>query len=237
MKKILTLLFLTFSFVSFSQKINIGISAGTGLSTQSLMSESMSNVIGVDWNTIGGLPYRVDPYIGYNAGIILQLYFDLSSKYSTEEIDEKIINKNISIKTGINYSSQGVIVEDVNMTRFTNKMVYFQVPILIDFSIQKFNFFIGPQIHILQDFSTTEQKTSNLSSNATATAPTYTFNKNDFETNDTNLVFGVGYQVYNGLYLQLKSLRSLNNISKVNGEIWKNKSVELTANFIINSLL
>tara|TARA_Y100000590_G_scaffold362805_1_gene420164 strand:- start:616 stop:1197 length:582 start_codon:yes stop_codon:yes gene_type:complete len=193
----------------------------------------MGNVVGVDWNTIGGLPYRVDPYIGYNAGIILQLYFDLSS----DGVDEKIIKRKISLKTGLNYSSQGVIVEDVNMTRYTNNLVYYQLPILIDFSIQKFNFFVGPQIHILQNFSTTEQKTTNLSSNATATAPNYTFDKNDFENNDTNLVYGIGYEVYDGLSIQLKSLRSLKNISKVDGEIWKNKSFELTANFIINSLL
>ncbi|MEC7877554.1 MAG: porin family protein [Bacteroidota bacterium] len=233
MKNYLTLLFVTFSFNLFSQQVNIGISAGTSLSTQSLMSESMGNVVGVDWNTIGGLPYRVDPYIGYNAGIILQLYFDLSS----DGVDEKIIKRKISLKTGLNYSSQGVIVEDVNMTRYTNNLVYYQLPILIDFSIQKFNFFVGPQIHILQNFSTTEQKTTNLSSNATATAPNYTFDKNDFENNDTNLVYGIGYEVYDGLSIQLKSLRSLKNISKVDGEIWKNKSFELTANFIINSLL
>ena len=233
MKNYLTLLFVTCSLNLFSQQVNIGISAGTSISTQSLMTESMGNVVGVDWNTIGGLPYRVDPYIGFNAGIILQLYFDLSS----DGVDEKVIKRKISLKTGINYSSQGVIVEDVNMTRYTNNLVYYQLPILLDFSIQKFNFFIGPQINILQDFSTTEQKTSNLSSNATATAPTYTFDKNDFENNDPNLVFGVGYEVYNGLSIQLKSLRSLKNISKVNGEIWKNKSFELTANFIINSLL
>jgi len=233
MKNYLTLLFVTFSFNLFSQQVNIGISAGTSLSTQSLMTESMGNVVGVDWNTIGGLPYRVDPYIGYNAGIILQLYFDLSS----DGVDEKIIKRKISLKTGLNYSSQGVIVEDVNMTRYTNNLVYYQLPILIDFSIQKFNFFVGPQIHILQNFSTTEQKTTNLSSNATATAPNYTFDKNDFENNDTNLVYGIGYEVYDGLSIQLKSLRSLKNISKVDGEIWKNKSFELTANFIINSLL
>jgi len=233
MKNYLTLLFVTFSFNLFSQQVNIGISAGTSLSTQSLMSENMGNVVGVDWNTIGGLPYRVDPYIGYNAGITLQLYFDLSS----DGVDEKIIKRKISLKTGLNYSSQGVIVEDVNMTRYTNNLVYYQLPILIDFSIQKFNFFVGPQIHILQNFSTTEQKTTNLSSNATATAPNYTFDKNDFENNDTNLVYGIGYEVYDGLSIQLKSLRSLKNISKVDGEIWKNKSFELTANFIINSLL
>ena len=233
MKNYLTLLFVTCSLNLFSQQVNIGISAGTSISTQSLMTESMGNVVGVDWNTIGGLPYRVDPYIGYNAGIILQLYFDLSS----DGVDEKVIKRKISLKTGINYSSQGVIVEDVNMTRYTNNLVYYQLPILLDFSIQKFNFFVGPQIHILQNFSTTEQKTTNLSSNATATAPNYTFDKNDFENNDPNLVFGVGYEVYNGLSIQLKSLRSLKNISKVNGEIWKNKSFELTANFIINSLL
>ena len=209
MKNYLTLLFVTCSLNLFSQQVNIGISAGTSISTQSLMTESMGNVVGVDWNTIGGLPYRVDPYIGYNAGIILQLYFDLSS----DGVDEKIIKRKISLKTGLNYSSQGVIVEDVNMTRYTNNLVYYQLPILIDFSIQKFNFFVGPQIHILQNFSTTEQKTTNLSSNATATAPNYTFDKNDFENNDTNLVYGIGYEVYDGLSIQLKSLRSLKNIT------------------------
>ena len=232
MKKILTLLLTLLSFNIYSQKINIGVSGGSVLSSQSLMSESMSNVIGVDWNTIGGLPYRVDPYIGYNAGISLEFYFDLSSQEET-----KIIKRKISLKTGINYSSQGVIVEDVNMTRFTNNLVYYQIPILIDFSIQRFNFFIGPQIHKLQDVNTSIEKSSNLSQNATATAPSYTFNKNDFENNDTNLVFGFGYEVIDGLSVQLKSLRSLNNISKVDGEVWKNKSVELSLNFILNSLL
>ena len=35
----------------------------------------------------------------------------------------------------------------------------------------------------------------------------------------------------------MKSLRSVKNITNISGEEWKNKSFELTANFILNSLL
>ena len=57
---------------------------------------------------------EVDPYLGYNAGLMIELFFDLS----TTDIDEKVKKSKIGIKSGINYSSQGVTVEDVNMTRF-----------------------------------------------------------------------------------------------------------------------
>ena len=135
MKNKILLFLLTISFNSFSQEINLGVSLGTGLSNQTLRTESNFNTsAGMEWNTIGGLPYRVDSYLGYNAGLILEIFFDLSS----EQVDEKVIKKKISLKTGINYSSQGVIVEDVNMTRFENNLVYLQIPILLDFKIQKF---------------------------------------------------------------------------------------------------
>tara|TARA_B100001250_G_scaffold381716_1_gene374263 strand:+ start:143 stop:847 length:705 start_codon:yes stop_codon:yes gene_type:complete len=225
---------LIINFNSFSQNINFGLSVGTGLSKQTLTSESNSSYsAGVAWNTIGGLPYRVDSYHGYNAGLILEIYFDLSS----DPIEEKIINKKISLKTGINYSSQGVIVEDVNMTRFENNLTYLQIPILIDFKIQKFNVFIGPQIHLLQDFSTIESRSSNLSSNATSQNPGFKFEKKYFLENDPNFVYGLGYEIYDGLSLQIKSLRSLKNITNISGEEWKNKSFELTVNYILNSLL
>ena len=185
------------------------------------------------WNTIGGLPYRVDSYLGYNAGLILEIGFDLSS----EQIDEKIIRRKISLKSGINYSSQGVIVEDVNMTKFENNLVYLQIPILLDFKIQKFNFFIGPQVHLLQDFSTIETRSSNLSSNATGQNPGFKFEKKYYLESDPNFVFGFGYEIYDGLSLQMKSLSSVKNITNIDGEEWKNKSFEFTVNFNLNSLL
>lgn len=238
MKNKILIFLLIISFNSFSQEealeINFGVSLGTGISNQTLRTESNFNTsAGMVWNTIGGLPYRVDSYLGYNAGLILDIGFDLSS----EQVDEKIIKRKISLKTGINYSSQGVIVEDVNMTRFENNLTYLQVPILLNFKIQKFNFFVGPQIHLLQDFSTVETRSSNLSSNATGQNPDFKFEKRYYLESDPNFVFGIGYEIYDGLSLQMKSLRSIKNITNISGEEWKNKSFELTANFILNSLL
>ena len=54
---------------------------------------------------------------------------------------------------------------------------------------------------------------------------------------DPNFVFGIGYEVYDGLSIQIKSLRSLKNITNIEGEEWKNKSFELTLNYVLNSLL
>jgi len=98
-------------------------------------------------------------------------------------------------------------------------------------------FFIGPQIHLLQDFTTTETRSSNLSSNATSQNPDFKFEKKYFEESDPNFVFGIGYEVYDGLSIQIKSLRSLKNITNIEGEEWKNKSFELTLNYVLNSLL
>ena len=50
-------------------------------------------------------------------------------------------------------------------------------------------------------------------------------------------MFGIGYEVYDGLSIQVKSLRSLKNITNIDDEEWKNKSFELTLNFVLNSLL
>lgn len=234
MKNKILLFLLIINFNSYSQEINLGVSVGTGLSNQTLRTQSnFSTSAGMVWNTIGGLPYRVDSYLGYNAGLILEIGFDLSS----DQVDEKIINKKISLKTGINYSSQGVIVEDVNMTRFENNLVYLQIPILLDFKIQKFNFFIGPQVHLLQDFSTIETRSSNLSSNATGQNPDFKFEKRYYLESDPNFVYGIGYEIYDGLTLQIKSLRSVKNITNISDEEWKNKSFEFTVNFNLNSLL
>ena len=234
MKKFfLTLLFFVASVKIYSQEMNFGLSFGTGLSTQTLQSSNSPYTAGKTWNTIGGLPYRVDSYLGYNVGLMVELFFDLS----TLDIDNEIKNSKISIKSGINYSSQGVTVEDVNKTRFENNMVYLQIPILIDYKIKKFNFFLGPQIHMLQDFITEETKTSNLSSNATSQNPDFKFEKKFIEDSDPNFVFGIGYEVYDGLSIQVKSLRSLKNITNIDDEEWKNKSFELTLNYVLNSLL
>jgi len=228
---LLTLIFTLYSAYMYSQEVNFGLSLGTGLSNQTLQSSNSPYTAGQTWNTIGGLPYRVDPYLGYNAGLMVELFFDLST------IDEEVKKSKISIKSGINYSSQGVTVEDVNKTRFENNMVYLQIPILIDYKIKKFNFFLGPQIHMLQDFITEETKTSNLSSNATSQNPDFKFEKKFIEDSDPNFVFGIGYEVYDGLSIQVKSLRSLKNITNIDDEEWKNKSFELTLNYVLNSLL
>ena len=37
--------------------------------------------------------------------------------------------------------------------------------------------------------------------------------------------------------LEIKSLRSLKNITNIEGEVWKNKSFELSLNYILNNLL
>ena len=90
---------------------------------------------------------------------------------------------------------------------------------------------------MLQDFTTIETRSSNLSSNATSQNPDFKFEKKYFNENDTNFVLGIGYEVYDGLSLEIKSLRSLKNITNIEGEVWKNKSFELTLNYILNNLL
>lgn len=229
----LTIFLLLSSLIGYSQEVNFGLSLGTGISSQTLQSSSSPYTAGKTWNTIGGLPYRVDSYLGYNAGLMVELFFDLS----TTDIDDKIKKSKIGIKSGVNYSSQGVSVEDVNKTKFENNMVYLQIPILIDYKIQKFNFFLGPQIHLLQDFTTVETRSSNLSSNATSQNPDFKFEKSFFEESDPNFVFGLGFEVYDGLSVQIKSLRSLKNITNIDGEKWKNKSFEISLNYVLNSLL
>ena len=233
--KLFFVFIILFSLSAYSQKINIGLNVGTGISSQTLHSEKQNitagikyAATGVTYNTIGNLRYRVHSYTGYNAGLMLELYFDLSS---TDE-DDKTIEKKIGIKSGVNYSSQGVIIEDANETRFNNNLIYLQIPILIDFKYQKFNIFLGPQIHILQDFNT-----SNLSLIPTSQTTFFKFEKKHYNENDPNFVFGFGFEVYDGLSIQIKSLRSLKNITNIQGEEWKNKSFEITLNYVLNNLL
>ena len=99
MKKfLLTFLFIISSFIGYSQEVNFGLSLGTGLSSQTLQSSNSPYTAGKTWNTIGGLPYRVDSYLGYNAGLMVELFFDLS----TTDIDDKIKKSKIGIKSGVN---------------------------------------------------------------------------------------------------------------------------------------
>lgn len=233
MKKIFLITLLALPFYSISQNIDFGLSGGGVLSYQKLTTKSLGNAIGVDWNSIGGLPYNVDPYIGYNGGFFLDIYFDLSS-----DDEDRIVKRKLGIRSGFNYSSQGVVIEDVNKTRFTINQVYYQIPILLYLKVQKFSFFIGPQLHFLQNVDTSEIRSTILSSKATSSAiENLKFEKSDYYEKDTNLVFGLSYEIYNGLTIQLKSLRSIKNISMLNDEIWKNNSTELTINFNLKSIL
>ena len=92
---LLTLIFTLSSTYMYSQEVNFGLSLGTGLSNQTLQSSNSPYTAGQTWNTIGGLPYRVDPYLGYNAGLMIELFFDLS----TTDIDEKVKKSKIGIKS------------------------------------------------------------------------------------------------------------------------------------------
>ena len=74
MKKLIVILFIIFNFSAYSQEVNFGLRLGTGLSSQTLESDNSPYTAGQTWNTIGGLPYRVDPYVGYNAGIMIELF-------------------------------------------------------------------------------------------------------------------------------------------------------------------
>ena len=131
----------TISFNIYSQEFRYGIKIGSVFFKQSLVTESKSNIIGVSYNRIGGLPYDVNTYTGYNFGANLELSF----KLFPDDYDKRI-KSYLGLRSGINYSAQGVIVEDSNRTSFTNKLDYLQIPILINFRMNNFNFFIGPQI-------------------------------------------------------------------------------------------
>ena len=230
-KKVIFIFLFLSNVSAYSQKINVGLNLGTGISSQSLNSLDSKFTAGVKFNTIGGIPYRVDSYIGYNYGLMVEFYFNLPSS----SIDDDISYNKISLKSGLNYSSQGVEVEDGNKTRFRNNLKYLQIPILINFKYKKFNILLGPQIHLLNNFKSTEVRSTSLSSSATTQS--VDFKKENYNEKDPNFVFGVGYELYEGLSLQIKSLRSIKNITNINGEEWKNKSFEITLNYILNKLL
>lgn len=223
----------TISFNIYSQEFRYGIKIGSVFSKQSLVTESKSNIIGVSYNRIGGLPYDVNTYTGYNFGANLELSF----KLFPDDYDKRI-KSYLGLRSGINYSAQGVIVEDSNRTSFTNKLDYLQIPILINFRMNNFNFFIGPQIgNILNIKTEVRASTSNYNLDTASSSNSFRFTENDFGDKETSFVWGFGYKVYKGTSLEIKSTRGITNISQVEGEIWKNKSYDITINFNINEIL
>lgn len=223
----------TISFNIYSQEFRYGIKIGSVFSKQSLVTESKSNIIGVSYNRIGGLPYDVNTYTGYNFGANLELSF----KLFPDDYDKRI-KSYLGLRSGINYSAQGVIVEDSNRTSFTNKLDYLQIPILINFRMNNFNFFIGPQIgNILNIKTEVRASTSNYNLDTASSSNSFRFAENDFGDKETSFVWGFGYKVYKGTSLEIKSTRGITNISQVEGEIWKNKSYDITINFNINEIL
>ena len=223
----------TISFNIYSQEFRYGIKIGSVFSKQSLITESKSNIIGVSYNRIGGLPYDVNTYTGYNFGANLELSF----KLFPDDYDKRI-KSYLGLRSGINYSVQGVIVEDSNRTSFTNKLDYLQIPILINFRMNNFNFFIGPQIgNILNVKTEVKASTSNYNLDTASSSNSFRFTENDFGDKETSFVWGFGYKVYKGTSLEIKSTRGITNISQVEGEIWKNKSYDITINFNINEIL
>ena len=223
----------TISFNIYSQEFRYGIKIGSVFSKQSLITESKSNIIGVSYNRIGGLPYDVNTYTGYNFGANLELSF----KLFPDDYDKRI-KSYLGLRSGINYSAQGVIVEDSNRTSFTNKLDYLQIPILINFRMNNFNFFIGPQIgNILNIKTEVKASTSNYNLDTASSSNSFRFAENDFGDKETSFVWGFGYKVYKGTSLEIKSTRGITNISQVEGEIWKNKSYDITINFNINEIL
>ena len=223
----------TISFNIYSQEFRYGIKIGSVFSKQSLVTESKSNIIGVSYNRIGGLPYDVNTYTGYNFGANLELSF----KLFPDDYDKRI-KSYLGLRSGINYSAQGVIVEDSNRTSFTNKLDYLQIPILINFRMNNFNFFIGPQIgNILNVKTEIKASTSNYNLDTASNVSSFRFTENDFGDKETSFVWGFGYKVYKGTSLEIKSTRGITNISQVEGEIWKSKSFDITINFNINEIL
>ena len=223
----------TISFNIYSQEFRYGIKIGSVFSKQSLVTESKSNIIGVSYNRIGGLPYDVNTYTGYNFGANLELSF----KLFPDDYDKRI-KSYLGLRSGINYSAQGVIVEDSNRTSYTNKLDYLQIPILINFRMNNFNFFIGPQIgNILNVKTEVKASTSNYNLDTASSSNSFRFTENDFGDKETSFVYGFGYKVYKGTSLEIKSTRGITNISQVEGEIWKNKSYDITINFNINEIL
>ena len=232
-EKLLTVVLLCISTIVNSQDFKFGIKAGPVLSEQTLRSESLINIPGVNYNTIGGIPYDVNAYTGYNLGLNLEILFKLfPDDYN------KRVKTYLGFRSGFNYSSQGAIVEDVNRTSFINQLNYIQYPILLSFRMNNFIFFIGPQLsNILRVKTDIKASTNNIDLNTTSKPISFTFSNNDFGNKETSFVYGFGYKIYDYISFEIKSTRGLTNISRVVGEVWKNKSYDISIHLHINDFI
>ena len=220
MKKILLILFILFGYNSFSQTIELIVSGGFNSSTQTLRSDGATQ-IGVSFNTIGNLQYQVDAYPGYHIKGLIGISKQLSEK------------TNIKLTSGFGYSSQGATVVSVNKTRITNNLNYIQIPILINFSFYKISFLFGPQISLLNNVNTKTKNSTILSLNALGNNPDFSYKEEDFSDRDNGFVFGLEYKIYKNISASVKYITSLKNISLLDKETWKNKTIEISVNYTL----
>ncbi len=220
MKKILLILFILFGYNSFSQTIELIVSGGFNSSTQTLRTDGATQ-IGVSFNTIGGKQYQVDAYPGYHIKGLIGISKQLSNK--TE----------LKLTSGLGYSSQGATVVSVNKTRITNNLNYIQIPILINFSFYKISFLFGPQISLLKNVNTKTKNSTILSLNALGNNPDFSYKEEDFSNRDNGFVFGLEYKIYNNISASVKYITSLKNISLLDKETWKNKTIEISVNYTL----
>ena len=220
MKKILLILFILFGYNSFSQTIELIVSGGFNSSTQTLRTDGATQ-IGVSFNTIGNLQYQVDAYPGYHIKGLIGISKQLSEK------------TNIKLTSGLGYSSQGATVVDVNKTSITNNLKYLQIPILINFSFYKISFLFGPQISLLNNVNTIIKNSTILSLNALGNNPDFSYKAEDFSDRDNGFVFGLEYKIYKNISASVKYITSLKNISLLDKETWKNKTIEISVNYTL----
>ena len=220
MKKILLILFILFGYNSFSQTIELIVSGGFNSSTQTLRSDGATQ-IGVSFNTIGGKQYQVDAYPGYHIKGLIGISKQLSEKTQ------------LKLTSGLGYSSQGATVVSVNKTRITNNLNYIQIPILINFSFYKISFLFGPQISLLNNVNTKTKNSTILSLNALGNNPDFSYREEDFSNRDNGFVFGLEYKIYKNISASVKYITSLKNISLLDKETWKNKTIEISVNYTL----
>ena len=220
MKKILLILFILFGYNSFSQTIELIVSGGFNSSTQTLRSDGATQ-IGVSFNTIGGKQYQVDAYPGYHIKGLIGISKQLSNKTQ------------LKLTSGLGYSSQGATVVSVNKTRITNNLNYIQIPILINFSFYKISFLFGPQISLLNNVNTKTKNSTILSLNALGNNPDFSYREEDFSNRDNGFVFGLEYKIYKNISASVKYITSLKNISLLDKETWKNKTVEISVSYTL----
>ena len=113
-----------------------------------------------------------------------------------------------------------------------------QYPILLSFRMNNFIFFIGPQLsNILRVKTDIKASTNNIDLNTTSKPISFTFSNNDFGNKETSFVYGFGYKIYDYISFEIKSTRGLTNISRVVGEVWKNRSYDISIHLHINDFI